>query len=190
MAEEKKKEEAAEENAEAKPKSKKKLFIIIGAVVLLALGGVGFMFLSGGKKPAETERAQDDSEKHYETAEIPTIIVNLSESSSFLKVTMLIEYDTEVLAKISGRSGGEGRGEGGGGEEGVKKGSMPPVLAARAPMIIDAIIRVLSAKKAEQVLTAEGKDQLKEELIEAINEASALPEPAVVNVYFTEFIIQ
>ena len=57
-------------------------------------------------------------------------------------------------------------------------------------MINDAIIRVLSSKTTEAVLSPDGKEQLKEELVEAINDASGLDEAAVANVYFTDFIIQ
>jgi flagellar basal body-associated protein FliL len=54
----------------------------------------------------------------------------------------------------------------------------------------DAIIRILSSKKADDLLTAEGKERLKDELLEGINEAVGLEEPPVVGVFFTEFIIQ
>jgi flagellar basal body-associated protein FliL len=49
---------------------------------------------------------------------------------------------------------------------------------------------VLSSKKAEDVLTSDGKERLKEELIEGLNEAVALEEPPLTAVFFTEFIIQ
>jgi flagellar basal body-associated protein FliL len=40
------------------------------------------------------------------------------------------------------------------------------------------------------VLTADGKERLKEELLETINEAIALDEAPVQQIYFAEFIIQ
>jgi flagellar protein FliL len=57
-------------------------------------------------------------------------------------------------------------------------------------MIKGAIIAVLSSKKASELLTRTGKETLKDELIEAINEALGLDESPVVNIYFKEFIIQ
>ena len=57
-------------------------------------------------------------------------------------------------------------------------------------MIHDAIISVLSSKKPEEVLTMVGKEDLKEELIDIINEATGLDEPAVVIMYFVEFIVR
>ena len=63
-------------------------------------------------------------------------------------------------------------------------------MAARETQIRDVIIRILSSKHADDLLTQDGKERLKEELLEGINEAVGLEEPAVTGVYFTEFIIQ
>jgi flagellar FliL protein len=178
---------------------KKKLIIIVGVVLLVVGIAVPMLLLGGGEEKVEegAEHAEEEPTKNYLTAELPTFIVNLSESSSFLKVTMLVEYDPEAIAKAEaklgakgakGGGGGGGHGGGGGGEP--KPGGLPPVMGAREPMIKDAIIRVLSSKKVDEVLTVEGKERLKEELIEAINEALALEDPPIVGVYFTEFIIQ
>lgn len=210
MAEEEKEEkkEGEGEGAEVKPKSKKKLFIIIGVVVLLLGGGIpAFLMLGSSKTAEEAEKAAQeallDTEPHYLTAEMDTFIVNLSESASFLKIKLLLEYDPAVLERAEGGShahkqggeeGGEGGGEGHGGGnagDGEKgKGGLPGVLGERTPMIRDAVIRVLASKHSQEVLTNEGKERLKEELIEAINDASGLDEGAVVNVYFLEFLIQ
>ncbi len=200
MAEEKKEEGAAE--GEAKPKSKKKLIIIV-AVVLLLAGGGGAFAMMGKAKPANPDEAlveeePKDEEKHYELIELDHFIVNLSDNASFVKIKMILEYDPEILAKYEGShshggGGGEegGGGHGGGGAGGGKeKEGMPGALGLREPMMFDAIIRVLSSKRAEEVLTPEGKDSLKEELIEAINEAIGLDEGPIVNIYFRDFIVQ
>lgn len=186
MAEEK---EAPAEEAAPKPKSKKKLIIIIVAAVLVVGGGAGFFLMKGGKKPEAAEEEPTETKKHYETVDIGTFTVNLSMNSSFLKVKVLLEYDPEILAKAGEHSEGGGGAYGGGGE-GEKDKGLPGVLGQREPMIRDAIIRVLSSKRAEDVLTQEGKDQLKEEMMEAINEATGLEEGPIVNVYFIEFIVQ
>lgn len=195
--EEEEKKESAEGEAAAKPKSKKKLIIIIAVVVLLVAIGVPLALL-GGKKEAPAggaegaEEASHEEEKHYATFDMDTIIVNLSENASFLKVTLIVEYDPEILAKYSGgeeEGGGHAYGGAGAGDGG-KKGGMPGALGNREPMIKDSIIRVLSSKRPEEVLTAEGKERLKEELIEAINETSGLEEGPVVNIYFKDFIVQ
>ncbi|MBN8549722.1 MAG: flagellar basal body-associated FliL family protein [Deltaproteobacteria bacterium] len=176
----------------AAPKSKKKLIIIIAAALVLVGGGAGFFLMSGKKaadEHAETEDAHSEEERHLASAELPSFIVNLSETTNFLKVKLLVEYDPEVLAKAGGHAEAGG---GGGGHEKESKGGegLPGALGQRQPMIQDAVIRVLSAKKAADVLTVEGKENIKEELVEAINEASGMEEPPVVAVYFMEFIVQ
>jgi flagellar protein FliL len=189
--------EEKKEGGEETPKPKgKKLIIILLVVLLLGGGGGAFFFLKGGKDPnadAAHEEEKKEEEKHYATAKLDTFIVNLSENSTFLKTTILIEYDPALLEKKSDEHGGEasggGHGSGGGGEE-SKEGSLPEGIAKRKPMVHDAVIRVLSSKRSTDVLTPEGKETLKQELIEAINEAIGLEEGPVVNIYFTEFIIQ
>lgn len=186
------KEEQHEEGAktEAKPKGKKKLIIIIAALLIVG-GGAGF-FLLGGKKEVEKHaEEQHEEERHLATAQLDPFIVNLSESSSFLKVTLLIEYDVGLISKADPHSEGGG---GGGGEHGSggedKAGGLPPIMEERKPMIRDAVIRVLASKKSAEVLSVDGKESLKQELVEAINEALGLDEGPIVAVYYTEFIIQ
>jgi flagellar FliL protein len=59
----------------------------------------------------------------------------------------------------------------------------PPVALVR-----DTILGVLSAAKSEDVLTPQGKQALKENLLKALQER--VPELGVEEVYFTEFLIQ
>lgn len=186
--------EAAAE-AVAPKKSKKKLFIIVGAVLVLILGAGVPMFLMGGGEKEGEEGAdahhEEHTEKHLSTAALDTFIVNLSETGAFLKVKMLLEFDEAPLKKAEeelakhGAGGGEGGGHGGGGASGL-----PGYLGHREPMIRDAIIRVLATKKSTEVLSSDGKEHLKEQIIEAVNEAVSLEEAPVQQVYFTEFIIQ
>lgn len=187
-AKEEKDEAGHAEGGEAKPKGKKKLIIIIAAVVLLLGGGGAFMMMGGEKKEGDEEH-HEEPEKIYETVKLDTFIVNLSENTTFLKTTILIEYDPSLLIS-SGASGGSAKGGGHAGGSEPPKGGLPPAMEKRKPMITDAVIRVLSSKKSSDVLSPEGKEQLKQELIEAINEAIGLDDAPVVNIYFTEFIIQ
>lgn len=190
----KKEEGAAEGAAEAKPKGKGKLIIIIAVVVLLLGGGAGAFLMLGGKEeaPADGEHAEGEAhehERHLEAVELDPVIVNLSETSNFLKVTIMLELDSAILAKAAAAHAGAAGG-GGGGHEAPKGAVLPEPLTHRGPIIRDAIIHVLSSKKAAEVLSLEGKEQLKEELVEALNEASGLEEGPVVAVYFNDFIVQ
>lgn len=185
--------------AEAKPKkSKKKLFIILGVVVLVAGAGVP-MFLMGGAPPEEEAAAHEEEVheevKHLETADLGSYVVNLSEATSFLKAKITVEFDATIVEKqMKPKEHGEEAEAEGGGEHGAKEGAgaaaLPEFMAKRETQIKDAVLRILSSKKADDVLTSEGKERLKEELIEGLNEAVALEEPPMTAVFFTEFIIQ
>jgi flagellar FliL protein len=194
MAEEEKKE--GEDTAGAAKGGKKKIIIIGGVVGLVVIGAAAFFLMGGKKEEAAAAHVEAESEKvhQYQTTELPSIIVNLSDPASFLKVSMLVEYDPEILFH-SAHGGKEEAGGGGGGggheakPEGPSKG-LPGPLGKREGIVKDSIIRVISSRHAEDLLTTEGKEKLKEDLIDAVNEASGLEEPVVVGVYFTEFIIQ
>jgi len=167
-----------EEKAEETPKkSKKMLFIIIG-VVVLALGGAGAFFaLSGGKK-AEGEEGEEAEEEeaaaehgseggggHGEVAgsivPLEPFIVNLQVKGSFLKTVIQLEF----------------------GDPG-----QPGTFEADLPKVRDSIIRTLSSKQAQDILSIEGKERLREEVKNSVN--NAIGSEDVVNVFFTEFIVQ
>ena len=170
MAEEK---EEKEEGAESKGGGKKKLIIIIVAVLVLVGGGVGAFFALGKSKDAEEGEDGDDEEAAGdeaggEEAELPpavlpleTFIVNLQVKGSFLKTSIQLEFAEPEL---------------------------PHTIEHDTPKIRDAIIRILSAKAAADILTVEGKEKVREEVKQAVNEA--LKSDDVTNVYLTEFIIQ
>jgi len=62
--------------------------------------------------------------------------------------------------------------------------------AAALPVarIRDSILSVLTVCKADVLLTADGKGQLKKSLLDALNRS--VPELGVRDVYFTEFLVQ
>jgi flagellar FliL protein len=189
-----KKEEAKEGEEVPKKKSKKKLIMIIVPVVLLLLGGVAFVLLGSKEEPKEGEEEEVvvEAPKKLKTLKLDPFIVNLSENISFLKCTLLIEFDPVLMDKALGLNGKDGKAHGGGAAGGGAKveESGHPHFTERQPMIRDAVINVLASKKVQDVITPEGKDRLKEELIESINESLGLNEDPVVNIYFLEFIIQ
>jgi flagellar protein FliL len=187
--------EGQAEGAEASPKkSKKKLIIILAAVIFLVAGAGVPMFLMGGKKAAETEEAHEEAEpeRKLETTDLGNFIVNLSDATAFLKTHIIMEYDASVLDKKMKEEGGKAHGggaSGGGGEE-KKPGGFHPHLQSKETPMRDVIIRILSSKSVQEMLTQEGKERLKEELVEGLNEAIGMEEPPVTGIYFTEFIIQ
>ena len=168
-------EEKSKDDAAAKGGSKKMLIIIIIAVLVLAGGGVGAFFAFGKSKgDAEGEEEGGEGEEGEEgdgTEEVhdlppailplDTFIVNLQVKGSFLKTTLQLEFAEPEL---------------------------PHSVEHDTPKIRDAIIRVLSSKAAPDILSTEGKEKLRDELKQSVNEA--LKSEDVIQVYITEFIIQ
>ena len=177
MADKKNKDEEAKE--EAPKKSKKMLFIIIGVVVVVLVGGGAFFMMSGkkaadGEEEGSEEVADGEAEGHGEGGKgghggalsgsivpLDTFIVNLQVKGSFLKTTIQLEF----------------------GEPG-----QPHTLEQDMPKVRDAIIRIMSGKTAQDILSVEGKEKLREEVKDGVN--NAMGSEDVVNVYFTEFIVQ
>jgi flagellar FliL protein len=169
--------EEKEAGGEQPKKSKKTLFVIIGVVLVLILGGTGAFFAMGGgsKKNAEGEESEGDEEEGADEhgaggghgalggAIVPLdpFIVNLQVKGSFLKTVIQLEFSEP---------------------------SPPHGMEGEMPRIRDGVIRVLSSKQAQDILSVDGKERLKEELKAAIN--GALGSEEVVNVFFTEFIVQ
>lgn len=60
--------------------------------------------------------------------------------------------------------------------------------SAMVPVIRDSVIALLSAEKAEDVLTADGKTKLKQDLIKTLNDR--VPELKVRKIYFNDFMVQ
>ena len=164
------------EEAEAPaPKSKKKLVIIVALVLVMVLGGVGAFLAMGGKKEAvegEEEYLEEEGE-HAEGGDghggplppailpLETFIVNLQVKGSFLRTTVQLEFAEPEL---------------------------PASAENDMPKMKDAIIRILSSKSSSEVLMSDGKEKLRGEIRDAVNEVLGSEE--VTQVYFTEFIIQ
>lgn len=170
------KEEGTEEGTPKK--SKLKLIIIIVVVLLLVVGGVLF-FVLGGQKKEEKPAEEPVITEQLEASKLLPFVVNLKGGKNFLKLTMMVEYDVSLLGKdvVVGESG----------DEGVP---LPQPLFERLPMMRDAVLTVLSSKSSNFLLTVEGKETLKEELIESLNEALDMEEAPVTGVYFLEFLVQ
>jgi flagellar FliL protein len=61
-------------------------------------------------------------------------------------------------------------------------------LNEKLPVINDILITLLSSKTFDSIYTAEGKEILRQDIINTIN--TQLPEYRVIFVYFTEFVVQ
>ena len=177
--------EKAQEGA-PKKKGKGKLLIIIIAVVVLIVAGVAVkMFVLGGKtkQPAnkapqqqaqQNENAQTGgyvSEANLEPIPVGPVIVNLADPGGdrYLKVKFIL-----LEAKKGVKT--------------AEKEKSSTGISLESAIIKDVIINTISAKTSDDLLSVSGKEELKSELISAINRA--LHRNLVRKIFFTEFIVQ
>ncbi|MBF0291523.1 MAG: flagellar basal body-associated FliL family protein [Nitrospinae bacterium] len=168
----------SEEEAAGHGGGKKKsplLIIIVVLVALLLVGGGAAVYFLVVKKPEPTAehgaageggKADGKGGKSAttlgETVELPPFIVNLvGEGGRYIKIIMVLQ---------------------------VSSAATKEELTNRAPQIKDSVIGVLSSKTPEEVLTPEGKLELKLEMIKRINQS--ITSGVVTEMFFTEFVVQ
>lgn len=177
-----KKPEDGDVTVEKKPKSNMVLIIVIVLLVVLLIGGGAAAFLLLGshdeaaaaaptttQQDVKTEKKKSSSKKSTDHLAIGPMypmaqfVVNLlSESGNrFLKVSIDLELSDPKLQ---------------------------PEMDHKKSLIRDIIIRTFSSKTFEEISTLKGKDKLKEEVLDKINEN--LSDGQVKNIYFTDFVVQ
>ncbi|HSE57256.1 MAG TPA: flagellar basal body-associated FliL family protein [Nitrospiraceae bacterium] len=162
----------------------KMVIMIAVGMLLLGLGGAAllFHFIKGAgpsakneeqasEAPAPAKEGHDTGSKPQTgaTAQVGVIydldpfIVNLADTPEihYLKVTVKFELERPDVT-----------------EE----------LNKRLPQTRDAILVLLSSKEAAAVRSAQGKLQLREEILQRVN--ALLPKGGARGVYFTDFIVQ
>ncbi len=157
--------EPEEQAQEQEPQKKSKLKLIIIMVLALGiLGGGGFFaytkFFAKKEKEAEEEQVKIPQVVTYQ---LDTFLVNLADPGGkrYLKLTVELELDNpKVIEEIN--------------KENFK--------------IRDAILLILSSKEFDDISTVGGKLALKKEIMAKLN--SILKTGRVLNIYFTEFLVQ
>ncbi len=173
-----------ENQEEPKKKSKLKLIILLVALLLIIGGGAAAYFFLGNPFGSEEEvvtttaTTPSPAAANVSTAPVvppPTqlpatyltsiqpLTINLADMdiTRYLRIAIDVELSTQ-----------EAIGQ----------------LQANNAKIRDAIIILLSSKKFENISTASGKLQIKNEIISRINQILGVPR--VVQIYFTDFVIQ
>lgn len=160
------------ESNETAPTPKKggnKTLIIVVAAALLVIGGMAVMMFKGNA----AKQGGKEAKKEVVGVEMPLgeFTVNLADQDQirYLKADIVLEVDE----KAAEPSKGKGKGE--------------EAAAAPAP-IRDAVIEVLSDQTFEELLKADGRKQLKDQIIEAVN--PRLKGGKALDVYFNEFAMQ
>jgi len=140
------------------PRNWKKLGML-AVVLALVLGAAGIFFWL---RPLHSTSAAETSSVQS-TLALETFVVNLSGSGerAYLRVGISLG-----LSHALGRD----------------KDEVPMAL------VRDTVLSVLSSAQPAQLLQAEGKRQLKAELLHALQER--VPQLGVEDVYFTEFLVQ
>jgi len=182
------KEEKTEESAPKEKKSSNMLMIIIIVVLILVIiiGAVVAVLLMGGDEetakntPAPQTKERSVSAQGSRTTNdafndtrkldqigtlypLDTFTVNLKSDSGrrFLKVTMSLELSIPELSHE---------------------------LDAKAAVLRDRIIRILSSKTLEEISSKKGKQKVTEQIMDTLN--SMITDGQIKGIYFTEFVIQ
>ena len=157
-----------EKKGEEVPKKSKKPLIIIAAVVVLALAGGGAWFFLKGDSGEVDEKAKAKTsalEAIPVYMAIDTLTVNLKDSRQYLQLTISLQ---------------------------LKNGVDQALIKLYMPQVRTRALIILSNKKPEDVISAEGKLALLEEL-KTITEkpfTDKLEPIEILDVSFTSFIIQ
>lgn len=110
-------------------------------------------------------------------------IVNLSDPGRrYLKTSVVLQMSAPAEDKHN-KKGGDSGGHGGDDAAAVKA-----EMAPYEPLYKDAIITTLARQTVAKINAPEGRDGLKEELKAALNQR--VPSKTVMDVYFTDFVIQ
>lgn len=150
-------------------KSKKKLIIMIAAAILiLGVVGVGAaVFLSKKNSGSKEKEHKAEPAKPSVFVALEPFVVNLQSESGdkFLQVSMTLQVPDEEQANL---------------------------IKLNMPQVRSRLLMLLSSKEATEILAAEGKEQLMEDIVNQIKlPFVAKGTPQKVNgVFFTSFIVQ
>jgi len=183
------KEDQAPVEAEGGGGNKKKL-IIIGAAVAVAviLGAVVFMMMGkGDKKEAGKEGAETKTEAKAEGgghgAAAPKEgggkegAAGAAANIFPLEPFIVNIYDGQELRYLKVKV-----------EMEMANPAVKAELDARVAPIRDAILVLLSSKTMQDIQDVQGKNQLKEEIMVAVNKN--IPPGKIAKIYFTDFVVQ
>ena len=167
-------------------KSKLKLLLIVLVIPLVGAGGFfGWRYFSpatataapkarGEQEEAAAEESESTGSEHGEgergsqstVLNFEPFLVNLAdkEISRYLRVTIRLQMASKGAAE---------------------KVASADVLTSQ---MRDTILAILSSRNSEQVITPDGKTQLKAEIAEKLN--AFLPGKPVKAVFFTDFVVQ
>jgi len=163
------------------------ILVILIVILLLAVGGLGYFLYSKGvfseektKAPSSVVEQAINTEKKEDVGEtfkasVDSLVLNITDAKGRAKL-MKLSFTMKT-----------------------KEPAIEAILEESKAEIIDSVIRQVSARSSEELLTVGGKAMLKEEMIDEINNIlnDAIPEgdedrvrSPLVNIFFTSFVIK
>jgi flagellar basal body-associated protein FliL len=139
--------------------TKRHVVTALSTVVVAGLLGTGWFY---GRDILDPGAAAHESKPRDITLDLDAFVVNLSgDAGRYLRTSVTVAFGSERDKQI------------------VKSASS---------RVRDGILLLLSGKTAEKLLAAEGKTELRDEIVERIN--TAVAGDVASTVYFREFLIQ
>ncbi|MGI0405826.1 flagellar basal body-associated protein FliL [Helicobacter himalayensis] len=184
MAEEQENTQASAENK----KNKTILFVIIGVGVLLILllvVIVALVFATSSDNEAQPQQPQVQQAAQPQTPKIVVGNTVSARATDYAKVGPIFPIAEEFRVNLMTQTGKkilitkinlE-----------LDKPETQPEIESKLPMLTDAIIEILASKSLEEVATTKGKNRLKDEIVQRLNEF--LIDGSIKNVFFTSFLI-
>ena len=172
---------------EAKSGKNPMMMILIGLIVLLlvAIGGIGyFMYTKGlfsdepmnAAAPVAEKNIEVEKEEIGETfqAKIDSLVLNITDAKGRAKLMKL-----SFTVKSS-------------------EPTIEALIEANKAEIVDSVIRQISARSSEELLTVGGKAMLKEEMIDELNNIlndatdgnEDIMKNMILDIFFTSFVIK
>lgn len=141
--------------------TKKSSPVFIGFVILLAVAGATAWTLNHRSVDGPSAEVKTRAIVHLES-----FVVNLSDPTekAFLRIGIDLGLENQLDKKENS------------------------AIADLTPSVRDTVLGVLTAAKADDLLTVEGKQQLKARLLAGLKDR--VPELRVHEIYFTEFLVQ
>lgn len=165
------------------------LIIVLVVLIVLLLGAVGaigyFLYSKGMFDPEQANAQQQQTQQQTQqqeqkeelgetfNAKIDSLVLNITDAKGRAKLMKLSFTLKTIEPTIEG------------------------IIEANKAQIIDSVIRQVSARSSEELLTVSGKAMLKEEMMEEINNIlnestneEDIPRDMLKDIYFTSFVIK
>ncbi len=154
---------------EAKPKKSKKMIIALALVILLAGGGAGAWYFMTQKAASPGHAAEKKIEEAAPPVFLPlevfTVNLQAENGDQFLQTTLTLQVADAAQAEL---------------------------IKLYLPHVRNRLLLLLSGKKAAEILTVEGKNNLSNEILDIFKQPITAQGPTikVSSVLFTSFVVQ